>query len=593
MPYAIPTAVHEPLLIHGDCIEELRKLPANSVDAYVSDPPSAIAFMGRKWDSFKAYEPVTERGREVLDGLGLLGLARGDRGFVAFMVEHWTEVRRVLKPGAYVVAWALPKTSDLAGLAMRLAGFDMELPLLHLFGSAMPKGKNVSKAHDEMAGAEREVMGTSADFARDGYARRTDGSHVKPGANGTMGAHADRWAAEVTAPATDAAERWDGYNTQLAPGFEHWLVGQEPIEGCTPERLREITGLDYSWTTRDVKTPKQRRKASLAWPSLVSTLPGADLTDWARAVLACAALEVLGEGRWQTRRGRSLRASHANVEQLLRDGEVKAERETSKYSGAPLKNVAANVLAHGCGALHVRACEIPRVDARAAIDAKITQGGGFGTAKHTFGEAEVNYNYKAGNGWPKNVILSTGGECCPAAELDRQSGVLSSGGKAGKSYSHDTGSVHTYGGGIGLQTGELFSDSGGASRFYTQLPIDDLEHRYRYAAKARKRDAGLRSDLRNDHNTIKTVALMRWIMRLVVPTSKATGGLPGVVLSTFLGSGTDGVAAIGEGFRFVGIERDGGSFELATSRIMAAIGSPEEAEKANALAPTGEQLELL
>jgi len=148
MPYAIPTAVHEPLLIQGDCIEELRKLPANSVDAYVSDPPSAIAFMGRKWDSFKRYEPVSDRGRTTLQAFDLLGMRREDSGFVVFMLEHWIEVRRVLKPGAYVVAWALPKTSDLAGLAMRLTGFDMELPLLHLFSSGMKKGIDVGKALD-------------------------------------------------------------------------------------------------------------------------------------------------------------------------------------------------------------------------------------------------------------------------------------------------------------------------------------------------------------------------------------------------------------------------------------------------------------
>ena len=86
---------------------------------------------------------------------------------------------------------------------------------------------------------------------------------------------------------------------------------------------------------------------------------------------------------------------------------------------------------------------------------------------------------------------------------------------------------------------------------------------------------------------------MRWLQRLVTPTAKQTGDLPGVVLSRFLGSGTDGIAAVAEGFRFVGFELDPSHFEVARSRIMAAIGSPEEAAAANAVAPKGAQLGLL
>jgi site-specific DNA-methyltransferase (adenine-specific) len=535
MSYAIPTSVTEPLLLHGDALEELRKLPDASVDAYVSDPPSAIAFMGRKWDSFRAYEPVSERGRQALQALDLLGMKREDSGFVVFMLEHWLEVRRVLKPGAYVVAWALPKTSDLAGLAMRLAGLDMELPLLHLFSSGMKKGIDVGKALDKMAGAEREVVGVSL--------RHGGGSsEIFPEVGNSP----------LTAPATDAAKRWDGYNSQLAPAFEHWLVARNP------------TRLTY----------------------------------------------------------------------------------------------ARNVLEHGCGAMHTRACEIPR-GAKAKFPAGVVSETetAFGGGDGMYADRPRGEDTNPGNGWPKNVILSTGGECCPAAELDRQgvaAGLHSAGHKRGAhaDFSARDGSVYND---IPSDAHPMrFGDSGGAARFYTQLPIEDLEHRFRYQAKARKRDAGLRSDIANDHNTIKTVALMRWIMRLVVPTAKATGGLPGVVLSSFLGSGTDGVAAVADGFRFIGIEmqpatvrscgpstrsasrtvlapapascaklgrakaqatrsrrRKGlapapaplacsiivpdefDSFGLAHSRIFAAIGSPEEAAKANELAPTGAQLELL
>ena len=59
---------------------------------------------------------------------------------------------------------------------------------------------------------------------------------------------------------------------------------------------------------------------------------------------------------------------------------------------------------------------------------------------------------------------------------------------------------------------------------------------------------------------VKPVALMRWLVRLVTPPG-------GLVLDPFLGSGTTGIAAILEGFRFLGIEKDEHYAEIAKARI--------------------------
>ena len=53
---------------------------------------------------------------------------------------------------------------------------------------------------------------------------------------------------------------------------------------------------------------------------------------------------------------------------------------------------------------------------------------------------------------------------------------------------------------------------------------------------------------------------MRWLCRLVTPPN-------GLVLDPFTGSGTTGVAALREGFRFVGIEREAQYVEIARARI--------------------------
>jgi site-specific DNA-methyltransferase (adenine-specific) len=88
-----------------------------------------------------------------------------------------------------------------------------------------------------------------------------------------------------------------------------------------------------------------------------------------------------------------------------------------------------------------------------------------------------------------------------------------------------------------------FSDSGSAARFF-------------YCAKASRKERG--ED--NKHPTVKPLALMRYLCRLVTPPD-------GVVLDPFMGSGTTGIAAKQEGFDFIGIEQNQEYLEIAKKRI--------------------------
>jgi len=64
----------------------------------------------------------------------------------------------------------------------------------------------------------------------------------------------------------------------------------------------------------------------------------------------------------------------------------------------------------------------------------------------------------------------------------------------------------------------------------------------------------------NIHSTVKPTALMRYLCRLITPPG-------GVVLDPFMGSGSTGKAAIAEGFRFIGVEREREFFDIACRRI--------------------------
>jgi site-specific DNA-methyltransferase (adenine-specific) len=91
------------------------------------------------------------------------------------------------------------------------------------------------------------------------------------------------------------------------------------------------------------------------------------------------------------------------------------------------------------------------------------------------------------------------------------------------------------------------AESGSAARFF-------------YCAKASKSDRTMNGQVDNKHPTVKPNSLMRYLCKLVTQPN-------GLVLDPFCGSGSTGVAAVQDGFRFVGIEMDEDSAATARERI--------------------------
>lgn len=176
-------------------------------------------------------------------------------------------------------------------------------------------------------------------------------------------------------------------------------------------------------------------------------------------------------------------------------------------------------------------------------------------------------------------------EGCPVRELDAQSGERPSGAMAAGTPRRNLGS---YSGGFSPTHGtphEIEASAGGASRFFPQFPAD-LDALFGYHAKPSRaeRDAGVSLEAEvvdrygsmgqgplpqqtpraasvqgNNHPTVKSVALMRWLVRLVASRNA-------VILDPFGGSGTTGVAALAEGCRVILVERDPRFAEIARQR---------------------------
>src|SRR5690606_38596851 len=138
--------------------------------------------------------------------------------------------------------------------------------------------------------------------------------------------------------------------------------------------------------------------------------------------------------------------------------------------------------------------------------------------------------------WPANVLLDQHA----AAWVDEQSGHRPGGNFPAKLTGKSM---------FGLEGHEQqplnMGDSGGASRFF-------------YTAKAPKRERPNVDGVQ--HPTVKPLAIMRWLLRLVTPPG-------GTVLDPFAGSGTTIEAALIEGFDPIGVEMEADYLPLIQQRI--------------------------
>jgi len=256
------------------------------------------------------------------------------------------------------------------------------------------------------------------------------------------------------------------------------------------------------------------------------------------------------------------------------------------------------VLSHAAGCV----CEGVRRVGSASVQGSTRGAAGFGG----WGANERSAGYADPDGTESvEAWRCVEGEC-PVAELGRQSGERTSGVKVGGGYANDGAFAATRGGGLAADGTACYGDTGTASRYFPQFPADDpdapwSEALFRYVAKPSRaeRNAGCdglseapskpynggagmpgrslvdgewtntatpRAASANHHPTVKPVALMRWLIRLVTK--------PGdVVLDPFGGSGTTGVAALLEGRRVILVEREPAFAAIARARLAAAEGT--------------------
>jgi hypothetical protein len=538
----------------------------------------------------------------------------------------------VLKPGGHLLAFAGTRTEHRMAVRIEDAGFEIREMLAWVYSQGFPKNHDISKAIDKMYGAKREVVGVRS-YPTQPNGRSNISQGYAPGqTNGTKTGNletapatpeAQQWAGWGTAlkpsfeSVTWATKPVDpmGYCAIILENLTELEAqclqianaaasSSRPTQAGSPEakigfaqepaatqhegeqERKTATGAAGATSSLVDTSASTLAAASIAWSIASSwrhTLEGVyargrtstteteskTTTDW--KTLSCCLSQITPESIIQacslpggfsanaSTAAQIFNASLASLQstltlsaiepatwQALDDSlaeAVKPNVDPVVMARKPLAGtVAANVLEHGTGALNVDGCRVtgepsPSVERRKHAAPGVSVGA---TGWTTTARPDSYNDQRAGESlgrWPANLIHDGSDEVVGLFPADAGGGY----GKRGAARQMD-------GWGMGGNNETVgFGDTGSAARFF-------------YCPKVSKRERGKG----NNHPTVKPIALMAYLCRLVT--------LPGgVILDPFMGSGSTGIAALQEGFSFIGIEREAEYVEIAKSRIENAL----------------------
>lgn len=225
----------------------LKKLPENSIDSIVTDPPYGLSFMGKDWDNFGGKTNSALGGQSPANkksklfkrrGKPIAGWSQKDKESNINFYEHMRKIfkrcYRVLKPGGHLLVFGGSRTYHRMACAIEDAGFEIRDSLMWIYGSGFPKSHNVSKAIDKIKGKKRKVLGY-----------REGGFGNKPGNTGDGSEDGPLWLSKktktkdkrknaskkvpLTNPSSKKAMQWDGWGTALKPAFEPIILARKPV----------------------------------------------------------------------------------------------------------------------------------------------------------------------------------------------------------------------------------------------------------------------------------------------------------------------------------------------------------------------------
>lgn len=492
-------------------------MPEASVDAIVTDPPYGLSFMGKKWD----YDVPSE--------------------------EVWAECLRVLKPGGHLLAFAGTRTQHRMAVRIEDAGFEIRDLIMYCYGSGFPKSHNVNKALGKLAcncgsGAlpYTHEKGLSREPQAEREVRPLRHSDVSP----TMGLGERRGQVlqsrlqEQSAPSHRAlpVQGAQGRSQSSMEGRRNPVQEEGQLHRGdlrAGSRMGDADGQE-GWLYHAAPPSDGPGLRFPADPKRGSGSPGPQ-SEQQRSGEPCALPEQRGSqawGGWPV----CVRCGKPMVSEGLGTA-LKPALEPITMARKPFKGtVAANVLQWGTGGINVDGCRVEGVPP--SVPQPVFNSPTGRTYNMKTGKGRNGDVSQASGRWPANMLHDGSDEVVGLFPSPHGAGAKRGGGQV-KHGDHSS----IFGIDGHDSNGMRYGDSGSAARFF-------------YCAKTSKRERGEG----NNHPTVKPLALMRYLCRLVTPPG-------GIILDPFMGSGTTGIAAIEEGFDFIGIEKEQAYYEISERRI--------------------------
>jgi hypothetical protein len=467
--------------------------------------------------------------------------------FVDSMATIFGECLRVLKPGGLAAIWSLPRTSHWTGMAIELAGFEIENCMYHIFGQGLPKGLNIALQFEkrlcQRVEKEWRYLDTGEEMCRRPPFRNAD------------------------------ANRWAGWNTGLKPAVECWWLARKPVTegniagnvlrwgvgGLNVDACRVRIGMDMDNPMGNA----ERYKSKIGEIGLEITANGRN---------SCEASEA-ESGRWPS----NLVLSHSPECQNLgvrrvrsRSGSVPADAPSAPalHTYGEYKRQAFN--RHGDADGYelvaewecVEWCPVRLLDEQSGYSETRrsskpsncggnTWGGTFQTNRgprgHTDAGGASRYFTVLEPDAPGPIpVLAPFCYARKASQRERNGGCDVSEAREQK---------------VGEEGDNRFDRCAQCGGIILQNPSRPSACKCEQPVRRGNVVGG------NHHPCVKPLSLMKFLLSLCVPPG-------GTVLDPFAGSGSTGVAALKGGWSFVGIERDPGYFEISLARLRHALIEP-------------------
>jgi hypothetical protein len=511
----------------GDCLDVLDRLPENSVDAVITDPPYHFDTIVQRFGKDGA-APAKFGTDGVFSraSAGFMG-KDWDGGDIAFRPETWAKVLRVLKPGGHLAAFSAPKCVHKMAFGIEAAGFEVRDRILHLFdldehvvaflesltpaqadalfrlldhfgplgeafwtfGSGFPKNHDVSKAIDKMRHGEVDSVRAICRFIR----KHMDRKRVK---------------------SKDLTKHFGDCNPRLV---DHWAARDSDSQPSLP------TAEQWATLKRVLDLPDDMDEAF----TTLDARKGQFGDGWHERDIVGGVEEWADRSNYALTSRDGFKRGDAVLEQAIQwqgwGTALKPAYEPIMIARKPLaeSSIARQVLKTGTGAINIDAARVEtgdQITATRNVALDSAAGGVYGGA-----DQPGEYVQREGGRFPAN--LTHDGSAAVLAGFPEQS----SGGTPAARHADKFGA--TYGDFKGEPETGIGGSSGSAARFF-------------YTAKADAHDR-----IGSGHPTVKPLDLMQWLCRMLTPPR-------GVILDLFGGTGTTGEAAYREGFDAILIERE-------------------------------------